>query len=76
MMSNAVNNSSALKSIQQRNSLESSIQKPQQSEKAAPTRLLPQTTFEMQKKFTIDKQEYQSVFRVIDKDNQGHITID
>jgi hypothetical protein len=30
----------------------------------------------MQQKFTIDKQEYQSVFRVIDKDNQGFITVD
>lgn len=30
----------------------------------------------MQKKFTIDKQEYQSVFRVIDKDNSGQITVD
>jgi Ca2+-binding EF-hand superfamily protein len=30
----------------------------------------------MQKKFTIDKQEYQSVFRVIDQDNSGRITIE
>ena len=30
----------------------------------------------MQRKFTIDKQEYQSVFRVIDQDNAGHITIE
>ena len=39
-------------------------------------RLLPQSTYEMQKKFYIDKQEYQSVFRVIDKDNTGVITVD
>ena len=50
---------------------------PQPDDKVHPQRLLlnPQTR-EMQQKFTIDKQEYQSVFRVIDKDSTGQITID
>jgi len=30
----------------------------------------------MQKNFTIDKQEYMSVFRVIDKDDVGKITVE
>lgn len=38
--------------------------------------LNPKLTKEMQKKFTIDKQEYISVFRVLDKDNTGYITIE
>jgi Ca2+-binding EF-hand superfamily protein len=38
--------------------------------------LNPKHTEEMQKKFTMNKQEYISVFRVLDKDNIGYITTD
>lgn len=49
----------------------------EQKEPRKQPRLLtnPQTK-EMQQKFTIDKTEYQSVFRVIDTENTGFISVE